>query len=78
MKEEVRDIDYVSLTGTKPKFVRDVDFGSLSLCHFRFVKLVAPIDSAERLRRYMTTNMVLNTDKGITIKMGVARGIELN
>ena len=55
-----------------------MDFSSLSPCYFRFVKLVAPFDAAERLRCYMTTNMVLNTDKGITIEMGVARISEMN
>ena len=75
VKEEVRGVDYVSLTGTKPGLVRTMDFGSLSPCYFRFVKLVAPINSAEWLRRYMTTNMVLNTNKGITIEMDVGRVI---
>ena len=78
LKEEIGGIDYVSLTGTKPRLVRTMDFGSLSPCYLRFVKLVAPFDAAERLRRYMTTNMVLNTEKGITIKMGVARVVEMN
>jgi hypothetical protein len=55
-----------------------MDFGLLSSCYFRFVKLVAPFDAAERLRRYMATNMILNTEKGITIKMGVARVVEMN
>ena len=55
-----------------------MDFTSLSPYYFRFVKLVVPIDSAERLRRYMTTNMVLNTEKGITIKMSVARVVDMN
>ena len=55
-----------------------MDFGSLSPCYFRLVKLVAPFDAAERLRRYMTTNMVLNTKKGITIEMGVAHVVEMN
>ena len=55
-----------------------MDFGLLSPCYFRFIKLVAPFDAAERLRRYMTTNMVLNTEKGITIKILVARVVENN
>ena len=55
-----------------------MDFSSLSPCYFRFVKLVAPFDAAERLRRHMTTNMVLNTEKGITIEMGIARVVEMN
>ena len=78
VKEEVGGVDYVSLTGTKPGLIRAMNFTSLSPCYFRFVKLVAPIDSAERLRRYMTTNMVLNTKKGINIKMSVGRVIEMN
>ena len=32
----------------------------------------------DRLCGYMTTNMVLNTDKGITIKQGVGCVIEMN
>ena len=71
-------MDYVSLTGTKPGLTRGRDFTSLSLCYFCFVKLVAPHDAAERLCRYMTTNMILNTGKGITIDMGVERVIEMN
>ena len=59
LKEEIGGTNYVSLIGTKPGLVRTMDFGSLSPCYFRFVKLVAPFDAAERLRRYMTTNMVL-------------------
>ena len=42
LKEEIGGTDYVSLTGTKPGIVRTMDFSSLSLCYFRFVKLVAP------------------------------------
>ena len=78
LKEEIGGVDYVSLTGTKPGLVRTIDFSSLSPCYFRFVKLVAPFDAAEPLRCHMTTNMALNTDKGITIKMGMARVIEMN
>ena len=78
MKEEIGGVDYVSLTGTKPGLIRAMDFSSLSPCYFCFVKLVAPFNAAEWLRRYMTTTMVLNTDKGITIEMGVARVIEMN
>ena len=78
LKEEIGVTDYVSLTSTKPRIVRTMDFSSLSPCYFRFVKLVAPFDAAERLRRYMTTNMVLNTEKGITIEMGVARAVDMN
>ena len=78
LKEEIGGTDYVSLTGTKPGIVRTMDFSSLSPCYFRFVKLVAPFDAAERLRRYMTTNMVLNTEKGITTEMGVACVVEMN
>jgi hypothetical protein len=78
VEEEVNRADYVSLTGTKPGMVRGRDFPALPPCYFRFVKLVAPQDAAERLKRYMNTNMILNTEKGITIEMGVGRVIELN
>jgi hypothetical protein len=78
VEEEVNGVDFVSLTGTKPGIARGRDFPALSPCYFRFVKLVAPQDAAERLRRYMNTNMVLNTEKGITIEMGVGRVIEMN
>ena len=78
VEEEVEGTDFVSLTGTKPGKARGRDFPALSPCYFRFVRLVAPQDAAERLRRYMNTNMVLNTDKGITIEMGVGRVIDMN
>jgi hypothetical protein len=78
VEEEVNGVDYVSLTGTKPGNARGMDFQSLSPCYFRFVKLVAPQDAAERLKRYMNTNMIINTEKGITIEMGVGRVIEIN
>ena len=55
-----------------------MDFSSLSPCYFRFVKLVAPFGAAEQLSPYMTTNMVLHTEKGITIETGVARVVEMN
>ena len=55
-----------------------MDFSSLSACYFRFVELVAPFDTAERLHRYVSTNMVLNTDKGITIEMVIGQVIEMN
>ena len=71
VKEETKGVDYISLTSTKPGLIRTMDFGSLSHCYFRFIKLVAPINSAERLCRDMSTNMVLNTNKGITIEMGI-------
>ena len=78
-KEEIGGVDSVSLTGTKSGLIRNMNFSSLSPCYFRFVKLVAPFDAAEWLRLYMMTNMVLNTDKGITIEMGVgARVIKMN
>jgi hypothetical protein len=73
MNEEAVGVAYVSLASTKPGLKRGKDFTTLSPCYFRFVGLVAPQDAAERLRRYMTTNMVLNTDKGITIEQGVHR-----
>jgi hypothetical protein len=78
VEEEVNGVDYVSLTGTKPGIARGRDFTALNPCYYRFVKLVAPQDAAERLKRYMNTNMILNTEKGITIEMGVGRVIELN
>ena len=59
VKEKVEGVEYLSLTGTKPGLIRTRDLGSLSPSYFHFVKLVAPHDAAERLRRYMTTNMVL-------------------
>ena len=71
-------MDYVSLTGTKPGRIKTRDFGPLSPCYFHFVKLVAPQDSTEQLRHYITTNMVLNIDKDVTIKMGAGRVIEMN
>ena len=49
VKEEVGGVDYVSLTGTKPGLISAMDFSSLSPCYFCFVKLIAPIDSSERL-----------------------------
>ena len=78
VKDEIGGVDYISLTGTKPGIIMTMDFGSLSPYYFCVLKLVVPIDAAERLRRYMTTNMVLNTDKGIDINMGVRRVIETN
>jgi hypothetical protein len=70
-------VEYVSLTDTKPGLARGRDFPSLSPCYFHFVKLVAPQDASERLRRYMNTNMVPNTEKGLTIEMGGGRAIEM-
>ena len=77
-KEKIGGVDYVPLTGTKPGLVRTTDFNSLSPCYYHFVKPGAPFDAAERLRRYMTTNMVLHTDKGITIEMRVVHVIDMN
>ena len=71
-------MNYAALTGAKPGFARGRDFVSLSLCYFRVVKLVAPQDAAEQIRCYMAANLVLNTKKGITIKMGVGRVIKMN
>ena len=76
MKEEVAGTDYVSLTGKKPGLARGRDFAALSPCYFRFVKLVAPKDAAERLCQYMTTSMVSNTEKGINIEQSVVRSFK--
>ena len=78
VEEEVVGVKNVSLTGTQPGLVRGRDFTSFSSCYFRFVKLVTPQDAAECLCRYMTIKMVLNTEKGITTKQGLARFIEMN
>ena len=71
-------MDYVSLTGVEAGNPRGKDFSTLNPCYFRFVKLIAPQDVVERLRCYMTTNMIFNTDKGIAIGQGMGRVIEMN
>ena len=78
VEEKVVSVDYVSLTGTKLGLARGRDFVALYPFYFWFAKLVAPQDTAERLCCYMMTNMVLNTDTGITIEMGAGRVIEMN
>ena len=77
-REEAEGADYISLTSTKSGLTRGRDFTSLSPYYFHFVELVAPHNLAERLCYYMTTNMILKTDKDITIKMSVGRVIKLN
>ena len=39
---------------------------------------MAPQDVAERLHYYMTTQMVLNTEKEITIEEGIVRVVNMN
>ena len=77
-EEEVAGVDCVSLTGTEPGLARGGDFSSLSSCYVPFVKLVAPKDVAERIHCYVTTDLVVNTEKGITTEMSVGRVIEMN
>ena len=78
VEEESVGVDYVSLTGTKPENTKCKDFATLPPCYFRFVRPVAPQYTAERLRYYMATNLVLNTNKGITIRQGAGRVIKMN
>ena len=77
VEEEVVGVDYVSLTGTKQRLTTGRDFTSLPPCYFRFVKIIAPQDAAERNYFYMVTNIFFSIEKGITIEMGVGCGIEM-
>ena len=78
VEEQGVGMNYISLTGTTLGLTRGRDFTPQYSCYFRFVKLVTPQDTAEWIRRYMTTNMMLNTKNGITIEMGVGCVIEMN
>ena len=78
VKEECEQDNYVSLTGTRPGNIRGKVFDAIRPCYFRFLRLFCAQDSAERARRYITTNVVINLDKGLTVEQGVGRMIELN
>ena len=65
-------LDYVSLTGTKPGLARGRDFAALSPANSVLSSsLQHNMQLNAQVCRYMTTNMVLNIEKGITIKQGV-------
>ena len=73
VKEQALGVDHVSLTRGTSGRARSKDFTTSRPCYFIFAKFVAPQDAAEVLGRYMTTKMVLNMVKHITIKQGVRR-----
>ena len=78
VKEECEQESYVSLTGTGPGTICGKVFDAVRPCYFRFLRLFCAQDSAERARRYITTNVVINLEKGLSVEQGIGRMIELN
>ena len=68
VKEECEGVNYVSLSGTRPGVIRGKVFDAIRPCYFRFMRLFCAQDSAERARRYITTNVVINLEKYITVE----------
>ena len=78
VKEECEGVNYVSLSGTRPGVIRGKVFDAIRPCYFRFMRLFCAQDSAERAGRYITTNVVINLEKGLTVEQGIGRMVELN
>ena len=68
----------MSLSGTCPGVIRVKVFDAISPCYFRFMQFFCAQDSAERARRYITTNFLINLEKGLTVEQGIGRIVELN
>ena len=68
----------MSLSGTRPGIIRGKVFDAICPCYFCFMRLFCAQDSAERARRYITTNVVINLEKGLTVEQGIGRMVELN
>ena len=68
----------MSLSGTRPGVIWGKVFDAISPCYFRFMRLFCAQDSAERARRCITTNLVINLEKDLTMEQGIGRMVELN
>jgi hypothetical protein len=75
--EECEGVEYVNLKGEVPGAPRGRVLSSMRPCYLRFLKLFGPQDSAERMQRYMATNISMNTDI-ISVRQGIGRFQEMN
>ena len=79
VKVECESTDYVTLKGKAgPNPVRGKVLASLSPCYFRLMRTLVGYEAAEIERRFMTTNLLLNLDKGINVQQGICRFKQMN
>ena len=77
VREECDGVTFVNLKGEVPGVARGRTLTAMRPCYLRFLKLFGPQDSAERMQRYMATNIAMNTDI-ISVRQGIGRFQEMN